>query len=188
MVRRVFLLVLAGTFLSFGWEVGIKIGNANVDWKGTEEKTTLHGFVALYFDGDYPLLPFISVGPSVEMGFGRRSIGEFVCPDWDLCRLDLTYTTLELNGKGKITPVPTFEVYGGVGISYSRFGIDAYDIPTGLQIGTVTDETGAGFQAFGGFQIRIKGVGIGGEYKLKRIDTESIEGVDTLTFVLSYRF
>ncbi len=187
MVKRLIsVLCIAG--VSFGWEVGIKIGNADVDWKGAEGRTTLHGFVSLYLDGNYPLSPLVSVGPSGEIGFGRRAIGEFSCPGWGPCRLDLTYTTFELNGKVKVRFVPALEVYGGAGISYSRFGIDAYDIPTGVSIGTITDERGAGFQAFGGFQFRVRGVGIGGEYKVKRVDTESIEGVDTITFVLSYAF
>ncbi len=187
MFRRLVFLVISVASVSLGWEVGIKLGNANIDWKGTDERTTLYGFVALYLDGDFPVSPMVSVGPSVEMGFGRRAIGEFDCPGWGPCRLDLTYTTLELNGKGKVR-VSMLEVYGGLGISYSRFGIDAFELPSEVEIGTITDERGAGFQAFGGFQVRIGGVGIGGEYKFKRVDTESIEGVDTLTFVLSYRF
>jgi opacity protein-like surface antigen len=186
MRRLLLLLGLAGT--SLGWEVGVKIGNASLDWKGTGDRTTLHGFLAFYLDGDYPLSPNLTLSPSLEIGFGRRSIGEFSCPGWGPCRLDLTYTTLELNGKVNVKVLPPFELYGGAGLSYSRFGIDAYDLPTGVEIGTITDERGAGFQLFGGFQFRIKGVGVGGEYKFKRVDTESVEGVDTLTFVLSYRF
>ncbi len=186
MGRFILLLMMGG--IALGWEVGIKIGNADIDWKGTDERTTIHGFVSFYLDGDYPMSPFLVLSPSLELGFGRRSVGEFFCPDWGACRLDLTYTTLELNGKAKIMPVPHLDLYGGVGVSYSRFGIDAYDLPTGVQIGTITDERGAGFQAFAGFQVRIRGVGIGGEYKIKRVDTESVEGVDTLTFILSYRF
>ncbi|MDQ7038699.1 MAG: outer membrane beta-barrel protein [Aquificota bacterium] len=186
MGRFILLLVTGGVV--FGWEVGIKIGNAYIDWKGTGERTTLHGFVSFYLDVDYPASPFVVLSPSLELGFGRRSVGEFFCPGWGPCRLDLTYTTLELNGKAKFRPVPYLDLYGGAGISYSRFGIDAYDLPTGVGIGTITDERGAGFQAFGGFQVRIRGVGIGGEYRIKRVDTESVEGVDTLTFVISYRF
>ncbi len=173
--------------LSQGAEIGLKLGNAQLEWSDGDN-TTLDGYASVYFGKSYSITPLISIGPFFEIGYGKKEIGAYWCIGYGLCTVDLTYTTLELNGKVSLTPVPLVEIFGGAGVSYNRFGLDAKDYYTGQNIGTVTDETGSGFQGFGGAQLNISRFGIGVEYKYKKVNTDSIDAVSHLTLTLSLRF
>ena len=188
------LAVLAGLALlpafSQGAEIGLKLGNAELEWAdefggGT---TSLDGYASIYVGKSYSITPLISIGPFLEIGYGKKEIGAAWCIGYGLCTVDLTYTTLELNGKVSLTPVPLVEIFGGAGVSYNRFGLDAKDYYTGQNIGTVADETGGGFQGFGGAQLNISRFGIGVEYKYKKVNTDSVDAVSHLTLVLSLKF
>ena len=188
------LAVLVGLSLlpvfSQGAEIGLKLGNAELEWSNEVggRTTSLDGYASIYFGKNYSITPLISVGPFFEIGYGKKEIGAAWCVGYGLCTIDLTYTTLELNGKVSLTPVPLVEIFGGAGVSYNRFGLDAKDYYTGQNIGTVTDETGSGFQGFGGAQLNISRFGIGVEYKYKKVNTDSIDAVSHLTLTLSLRF
>jgi len=83
--------------------------------------------------------------------------------------------------------MPMLEIFGGAGISYNRFGLDARDL-SGNPIGTLGDEYGTGFQAFGGAQATFGVLGMGLEYKRKWVSTDSVDGISAYTLNLFVRF
>jgi len=168
-------------------EVGVKVGSANVIWKDGNY-TPLDLYAAVYLESLSGLTPVVKGGPSVEILYGRESLGVFYCWYYGPCRLDFTVTGFELNAKAALTPLPMLDIFGGAGVSYSRFGLDASDPSTGNPVGTLGDEYGTGFQAFGGAQANFGIFGIGLEYKRKWVNTESVSGISSYTLNLSLRF
>jgi len=180
-----FLLVAVSQVLAL--EIGIKLGNSRVNWSGSGS-TTLESFFSIYGEHMFSPTTFLSFGPSFEFGYGKERVGLFYCPGYGTCQLEFTYTTVELNGKARLNASPTFGLYGGVGISTNRFGVDAKDTRTGNTIGTIRDENTAGAQAFFGMSGRVGPVGTSLEYKYKVFDTDRIDSVDTLTLNLFLNF
>lgn len=189
-MKRVMLvsgLLLVSSQL-YAIELGVKLGNARINWEGGNDSTTLEGYLAVYGEHMFPVTPTLSIGPNIEIGYGKKSIGTFYCVGYGTCRVDLTYTTLEVNAKAILDVTSAFELYGGLGISSNRFGLDAKDPSTGGSVGTVADETGGGAQVFMGAQLTASGFGAGIEYKHKAVNTESIKSVDVVTLNLFVRF
>ncbi len=184
---RILALLLLSLSLSYSLEVGIKLGNTRINWKGNDS-TTMDWFVSLYGEQMFPLTTFIYAGPSLELGYGRDSIGLFYCRGYGLCRLDFVYTTVELNGKLLVNLGSGLSLYGGGGVSANRFGIDASDPLTNTNIGTLGDENTVGFQAFGGASVSWNRWGISLEYKRKSFNSDSISSSDTFTLNLFARF
>ncbi len=168
-------------------EIGVKVGSANVIWKDGDY-TPLDLYASVYLESLSDMTPVFKAGPSVEILYGRKSLGIFDCWDYGPCRLDFTVTGFELNAKAAVTPVPMFDVFGGAGVSYGRFGLDASDFYTGNPVGTLGDEYGTGFQAFGGAQANFGIFGVGMEYKRKWVNTESVKGISSYTLNLSLKF
>ncbi len=169
-------------------ELGVKLGNARINWEGGNDSTTLEGYLAVYGEYMFPVTPVLSVGPNVEIGYGKKNVGTFYCVGYGRCTVDLTYTTLEVNAKAILDVSPVVELYGGAGISSNRFGLDAKDPNTGTPVGTVGDETGGGAQAFVGAQLTVSKFGAGLEYKYKAVNTSSVKSVDAVTLSLFARF
>jgi hypothetical protein len=183
-------LPLLAVFLStelYALEIGFKLGNARINWDGGDD-TTLEGYLAVYGEYLFPVSPVLSIGPMIEIGYGKKDVGTFYCPGYGTCSVDLTYTTLEVNAKAVLDVSRVLDVYGGVGISSNRFGLDAKDPSTGAPVGTLGDETGGGAQIFGGAQLTLGKFGAGLEYKYKAVDTESIESVDVVSLSLFVSF
>ncbi len=185
-MRRFLILGLLLSTQLYALELGAKLGNARINWKDNTD-TTLEWYLALYGEHLFPLSPTLSVGPMVEIGYGKKNIGTFYCPGVGTCKVDLTYTTLEVNGKAILSITPILDLYGGGGISSNRFGIDAWDL-NGNSVGTLGDETKGGAQAFVGAQLKGRGFGAGIEYKYKYVNTDSIDSVDAVTLSLFLSF
>ncbi|RLJ70415.1 outer membrane protein with beta-barrel domain [Hydrogenivirga caldilitoris] len=184
-------ILAGGLILStqlYAVELGVKLGNARINWSGGNDSTTLEGYVAFYGEYLFPVTPVLSVGPNVELGYGKKSIGTFYCAGYGTCSVDLTYTTLELNAKAVLSVAPVLDLYGGAGISSNRFGLDAKDPVTDAPVGTIGNENGGGAQAFAGAQLKVGNFGAGLEYKYKAVDTESVDSVDVVALTLFVRF
>lgn len=185
-------VLLAGLLLMssqlYAIELGVKLGNARINWDGGNDSTTLEGYLAVYGEYMFPVTPVLSVGPNVEIGYGKKDIGTFYCVGYGTCSVDLTYTTLEVNAKAILDVTPVLDLYGGLGISSNRFGLDAKDPSTGTPVGTLGDETGGGAQAFVGAQLTVGKFGAGLEYKYKSVDTDSVESVDVVSLNLFVSF
>ncbi len=187
MKKRILMGVLAFSLPALAGELGIKLGGADINWKGGGS-TSLDMFVSVYAESLSTVSPMVKAGPSFEIGYGKKDIGTFYCVGYGVCSVDLTYTTLELNGKVAVSPMPLLDIFGGGGVSYSRFGLDATDPYTGNTVGTLGDEFGTGFQLFAGAQAVFGIFGVGLEYKYKKLNTDSIDSVSAITLNLSLRF
>ncbi|WP_457600734.1 outer membrane beta-barrel protein [Hydrogenivirga sp.] len=188
MRKILFVGFLLASTQVYAVELGVKLGNARINWDGGNDSTTLGGYLAVYGEYLFPITPVLSVGPNVEIGYGKKDIGTFYCPGYGTCSVDLTYTTLEVNAKAVLDVSPVLDLYGGAGISSNRFGLDAKDPVTDAPVGTLGDETGGGAQAFVGAQLTVGKFGAGLEYKYKAVNTDSVESVDIVALSLFVSF
>ncbi len=181
------LMVLTSSVMSA--EVGVKLGNANLkDEKN--RSTNLEAYVALYANILVPVTPIFEVGPSFEVGYGKKSRGEARCKTdtyTGTCKIDYAYSTAEANAHAVLNITPVVDIYAGAGVSYNKFGLKA-TTPSGTSLGYLSDETGNGVQAYVGAQVEISGLGIGLEVKYKKVSTETISSVFVGTLNLFMNF
>ncbi len=175
-----------GSF-AYSSELGLKLGGASIKIKDVKDPIRLNSYAALYLDLDMPLGPMMSAGPSFELASGSLKIGDAYCFSYGTCRIDFTYTTLEANGKVKAS-ISMIQLFGGLGVSVNRFGIDAFDSTTGDRIGTLGDINATGLQAFGGAMLTFGVFGVGAEYKVKAVNIQDIEYVSHFTVNLALVF
>ena len=187
-MTRLVCLFLSLVAISLGGEVGLKLGNSRLYWNDLQGTSTrFDGYVGLQVEKLFMVSESVGIGPSVELGYGAKKIGRYTCQNYGDCKVDLTYTTLELNLKN-LFKVSFLEIFLGGGVSRNRLALDARDINSDKYIGTVAEETGTGTQVFVGAQVIIKFLGLGVEYKYKNVGVPSVKAVDVATLNLFLRW
>ncbi len=195
-MKRFLILLLTFSAISSGVELGAKLGVATVKFSGERTSFILPVYIysSVYADPDIHLTDLISLGPSVEFGYGEYSIGGRDCPSYKSpCTVKSGYAFLELNGKVKLHLGSYLRLFGGGGISLNRFYLDVYDSDD-TKVESLGERIFTAVQAFGGTVLAgliidvEENISLGFEFKRKVPSLEEIEYIDSYNLMATYIF
>ncbi|HIQ30559.1 MAG TPA: hypothetical protein EYH49_00145 [Aquifex aeolicus] len=167
-------------------EVGLKLGWAQVSVN--RENLDFDTIASLYVNVDMVSTSFFEAGPQINLAHAERTLFSDICYDLlTRCDYDFTYTSFELNGYGKLG-LGMFRIYGGAGVSLNRFRLEVKEADTGEVVYVPASETYGGYQFFGGVQLSFGAVGVGGEFKYKRFNSEEFTDMRVASLFVSYSF
>ncbi len=180
----------------YGGEIGLKVGSSTVSYssqKTTGEKDlnfTLNA--SIYFDHDIFLTKYFSVSPSLQIDYAYKTTDYVYLIGYGYADEKFTYTSVEINGKGKVFLGSSIILFFGGGFSWNRFAVD-YEVTSSDKILTKDEESYLGIQGFGGIQFLFsENYGIGAEYKYKvfnsNTDTYDFENQEFVSIGAFIRF
>jgi len=188
-MRKSLALLSLCTFVgstALAGELGLKIGSASLNWSdGTS--TDFDAYVSVYGGKSISLSPLFGIDILGEIGYASLQLENYTTILYGNVNRKLTYTTLEINAQGYVSPIPGLKGYAGAGLSYNRYAID-YTDSSGNKIATDAEETATGYQGFIGIQYTFLRFAIGVEYKKKYASSQSVDGVDALTLSLAIKY